>query len=155
MGGEAIVRRLKLTSPGRSETEANVRRLNPSATGPHGNLYEIYCIICSFDAGYPLNISARTGFDPSSSTWWNLGEVRKPSTTGPHDNLYEIQPMNLCCGLACGHFGAFGTRSRVNLVVGFGGGPTFEASMRRLNPLATGPEENLQKTLLIYTFAAG
>ena len=43
-----------------------------------------------------------------------------------------------CHGLACEYFGAYVTRSRVVHVVGFWGGPKFEANVRRLNPSATG-----------------
>ena len=44
-----------------------------------------------------------------------------------------------CHRVACECFGAYGTRSRVIHVVGFGGGPKLEANVRRLDPLATEP----------------
>ena len=44
--------------------------------------------------------------------------------------------MYFCGRVACEYFGAYGTRSRVVHVVGFGEGPKFEASVRHLNPWA-------------------
>ena len=49
--------------------------------------------------------------------------------TGPHDNSFRRL-------VACEYFGAYGTRSRVVHVVGFGAGPKFEAIVRRVNPSA-------------------
>ena len=44
--------------------------------------------------------------------------------------------------VACECFGAYGTRSRVVHVVGFRGGPKFEANVRRLDHSATGPHRS-------------
>ena len=41
-------------------------------------------------------------------------------------------------GVACEYFGVYWTRSRVVHMVGFWGGPKFEANVRRLNTSATG-----------------
>ena len=46
-------------------------------------------------------------------------------------------------GVACEYFGAYGTGSRVVHVVGFGGGPKFEANVDRLNPSANKPHDNV------------
>ena len=62
-----------------------------------------------------------------------------PSATGPYDNLYEIQPIcTFCHGVACEYFDVYRTQSCVVHVVGFWGGPKFEANVRCLNPSATG-----------------
>ena len=53
-------------------------------------------------------------------------------------NLYIFSQL-----VACEYFGMYRTRSHVMHAVGFFGGPKFEASVHRLNPLATGPHNNL------------
>ena len=45
--------------------------------------------------------------------------------------------MYFCRGVACEYFGANGTQSGAVHVVGFWGGPEFEANVRRLIPSAT------------------
>ena len=61
-----------------------------------------------------------------------------PSATGSRDNLWgNLTYMYFCRGVAYEYFGVYGTRSRVVYVVGFWGGPKFEANVRRLNPSAT------------------
>ena len=51
--------------------------------------------------------------------------------------------MYFCRGVACEYFGAYRTRSRVVHVVGFWGGPKFEANVHRLKTSATCPHDDL------------
>ncbi len=60
---------------GGPKLEANVRRLNPSATGQRDNFNRKFNLYVLLAVGWPVNVSARTGLDPASSTWWNFGEV--------------------------------------------------------------------------------
>ena len=41
---------------------------------------------------------------------------------------------HFCSRVACEYFGAYGTRSRIVHLVGFWGGPIFEAGVGHLNP---------------------
>ena len=56
--------------------EANVYRLNTSATGPLDNLQEILPVYCYRGVACKY-FGESTGLEPASSTWWDFGEFPK------------------------------------------------------------------------------